>query len=87
MGRGAVDGDYTFPISDYDFDHPLNGGGFFALNCGPDARCGLYLRPSHPAWASTDAVLLEWLPRPFQEWFLRVPWTDTSAPTMPAAAM
>ena len=30
---GAIDGDYAFyPISDYDFDHPLNGGGFFALD-------------------------------------------------------
>ncbi|MFZ0515541.1 MAG: PQQ-binding-like beta-propeller repeat protein [Acidobacteriaceae bacterium] len=30
---GAVEGDYAFyPISDYDFDHPLGGGGLFALD-------------------------------------------------------
>jgi polyvinyl alcohol dehydrogenase (cytochrome) len=41
---GAIDGNSAFyPISDYDFDHPLGGGGLFAL----DLRTGknLWLAP------------------------------------------
>lgn len=52
---GAIDGDYAFyPISDYDFDHPLNsGGGMVAL----DLRTGKkvwFASPPKPSCAGVD---------------------------------
>jgi polyvinyl alcohol dehydrogenase (cytochrome) len=52
---GAVDGRYAFyPISDYDFDHPLSGGGgLFAL----DLRTGRKVWFAPPPKASCVAVV------------------------------
>lgn len=51
---GAIDGHYAFyPISDYDFDHPLRGGGLFAL----DLRTGRkvwFAPPPKPSCIGVD---------------------------------
>lgn len=51
---GAIDGgDAFYPISDYDFDHPLRGGGLFAL----DLRTGKkvwFAPPPKPSCVAVD---------------------------------
>ena len=51
---GAIDGDYAFyPISDYDFDHPLGGGGLFALDLRTGRKVWL-ASPPKPSCLGVD---------------------------------
>ena len=52
---GAIDGDYAFyPISDYDFDHPLGGGGgLFALDLRTGRKVWL-AAPPKPSCLGVD---------------------------------